>query len=71
MKEEETSIDEERQTPSGVGTGRVIQSGRVLDPNEPDNMSYLWHTHFFVSIPGNYILSASIIIIAYYFFDLF
>ena len=50
------------------GTGRVIQSGRVLDPIEPDNMSYLWHTHFFVSIPGNYILSASIIIIAYYFF---
>jgi hypothetical protein len=49
------------------GTGRVIQSGRVLDPNEPDNMAYLWQTHFVVSIHGKYILSASIII-AYYFF---
>jgi hypothetical protein len=48
------------------GSGRIIQSGRVLAPNEPDNISYLWLAGFFFNRPGKYILSVSTIIFIHF-----
>ncbi len=43
------------------GTGRTIQSGRTLDPNEPDNIAHLWHTRFLVNGHGKFRMLASAI----------
>lgn len=40
-------------------SGRIIQSGRVLDPHEPDNMAHLWVASFAASIRGKVILTVT------------
>jgi len=41
------------------GTGKRIQSGRVLDASEPDNMAFLWTTGFYSAVPGKLLLTVS------------
>jgi hypothetical protein len=41
------------------GSARIIQSGRVLGRDEPDNIAHLWTASFSIKILGKFVITAS------------
>ncbi len=42
-----------------LGSGVIIQSGRVMGVDEPDNIAYLWAATLALEFPGKYVIEAS------------